>query len=105
MQVTELNEPIKLQTDFSPGGQVTPPSLQTLAQDLSSEADNNRWESRDGNYEVLHLTVTVTESDDLFQLCFREKDLTWVLEKMRMEGQVFGITLLETRSTRLLRST
>ena len=45
---------------------------------------NNRWESRDGNYKVLHFTVTVTESDDIFQLCFREKDLIWVLEEVWM---------------------
>ena len=47
---------------------------------------NNKWESRDGNYKVLHLTVTVTDSDDVFQLCFKEKDLTRVLEKVGREG-------------------
>ena len=45
---------------------------------------NTRSESREGNYTVLHLTVTVTDSDDVFQLCFSEKDLTWLIEKVMM---------------------
>ena len=86
MQVTELNDSIKVRAASSPGGKVTPRLFKHGHRTFRVKNVNTRWEDRDGNYKVLHLTVTVAESDDIFQLCFREKDLTWLLEKVRMEG-------------------
>lgn len=77
---------IKVGAGLYPSGQATPRLFKGGHRTFRVERVNNSWESRDGNYKVLHLTVTVTESDDIFQLCFREKDLTWWLEKVRMEG-------------------
>ena len=86
MQVTELNDPIKVRVDFSSGGKVTPRLFTHGPRTFRVKRVNTRWEDRDANYKALRLTVTVTESDDVFQLCFREKDLTWVLEKVMLPG-------------------
>ena len=79
MQVTELNDPIKVRANFSPGGQVTPRLFTHGPRTFRVKRVNARWEDRDGNYKVLHLTVTVTDSDDIFQLCLARAVDTSVL--------------------------
>ena len=86
MQVAELNEPIKVRADFLPGGEVQPRLFRRGHRTFRVTNVNATWEDTEGQHALLYLTVTVSNSDDVFQLCFREEDRTWWLQQVMMEG-------------------
>ena len=87
MQITEINEPVKVRADFSPGGKVVPLLLKRRDRRVFRVTRvNSTWEDREQQKKLLYFSVSVEESDDVFQLCYREEDRTWMLECVMQEG-------------------
>ena len=86
MQVARLNEPVKVRADFLPGGEVRPRLFKRQNRTFRVTQVNATWEDTEGQHGLLYVTVSVCDSDDVFQLCFREQDRTWWLQQVMMEG-------------------
>lgn len=87
MQATRINERIKVRADFSPGGRLTPVLFKRGERGaLRVAAVNASWEDREGDGKLLFFSVRVAESDDIFQLRYRESDRTWWVDSVLMDG-------------------
>ena len=87
MEISEINEPVKVRADFSPGGEVTPLLLKRADRRvLRVRAVHARWQDRQPAHRLLYFSVSVEESDGVFQLCFREEDRTWWLQQVMLDG-------------------
>jgi len=83
MQTVEIKERIKVRVDFTAGGRVTP---------LMFRKDRHRcfhvkqinaiWEDREAGGKLLYFSVSVEESDDVFELCYREGERTWWIDSV-----------------------
>ena len=88
----------RVRAHFSPGSKVMPRRIDYGHRTCRVKQVNTRWEDRNGNCKILHPRVTVTDSGDVFQRCHREKDLTWLLEKVRMVGLGRGERSIRTQA-------
>ena len=87
MQAVKINERIKVRADFSPGGRVTPVLFRRGERDaFRIRAVNAAWEDREGQGKLLYFSVRVAESEDIFQLRYRESDRTWWMDSVLMDG-------------------
>ena len=86
MQVVKLNERIKVRADFSAGGGIVPLLFRRPDQDpFRVKEVNASWEDREGESRQLYFSVRVTQSDDIFQLRYREDDRTWWVDAVLMD--------------------
>jgi len=87
MQIVELNERIKVRADFTPAGRIIPLMFRRDRQEpFRIRGVNATWEERNSGGRVVHFSVSVKNSDDVYQLRYREQDRTWWLDSLLMEG-------------------
>lgn len=87
MQVVKVNERVKVRADFTPGGRVVPLLFKRDGQDAFRVKDvNATWEDREGQARQLYFSVRVSQSEDVYQLRYRENDRTWWIDAVLLEG-------------------
>jgi len=87
MQISRLHEPIRVRADFGPGGVVKPRLFKREKMEaFRITRVNSKWEDKEQEHTLLYFSVCTDRSDDVFQLCFRERDRTWWLECVMMDG-------------------
>ncbi len=87
MQVVQINERIKVRADFTPGGRIIPLKFKRGEQEpFRVRKVNASWEDRGDGSRLVYFSVSVDRSDDVFQLRYREKDRTWWLDSLMLEG-------------------
>ncbi|MCD6415139.1 MAG: hypothetical protein J7M08_00370 [Planctomycetes bacterium] len=87
MEITHVNQPIKVRADFLPGGGVTPLLFKWNGRrTFRITRVNSSWEDSEQQHKSLYFSVNTDRSDDVFQLCFRQEDRTWWLQCVMMEG-------------------
>ena len=87
MQVVEMNERVKMRADFTPGGRMVPLLFKRDGQDSLRVKDvNATWEDREAKGKRIYFSVSVEQSDDIYQLCYQEHDRTWWVEALMVDG-------------------
>lgn len=86
MEVSKLNERIKVRADFTPGGRVAPLLFKRGGCDVFRVKEiNAMWEEREAQGKQLYFSVRVAQSDDVYQLRYREYDRTWWIDAVLMD--------------------
>jgi len=86
MQIVEVKERIKVRADFSPAGEFVPIRFKRGNEDFRVIRVNSTWEDRREDNRHVYFSVNVEECDDVFQLCYRERDRTWLLDCVMLDG-------------------
>ena len=87
MEITRIRERIKVRADFTSGGKVLPRLFKRKNGETCRVARVNcTWEDREEQGRLLYFSINVEDSDDVFQLCYRARDHTWLLECVMLEG-------------------
>ena len=87
MHVVEMKERVKVRADFSPGGQMLPRLFKRGEQEpFRVKQVHATWEDREAAGKRAYFSVSVEQSDDVYQLCYQEHDRTWWLNAVMMEG-------------------
>jgi hypothetical protein len=87
MQLVKLDERIKMRADFTPGGKVVPLLFKRGDRDVFRVKEvNASWEDRETEGRQLYFSVRVSQSDDIYQLRYRENDRTWWVDAVLMDG-------------------
>ena len=89
MQLVKLDERIKMRADFTPGGKVVPLLFKRGDRDVFRVKEvNASWEDRETEGRQLYFSVRVSQSDDIYQLRYRENDRTWASGSRCVVGQL-----------------
>jgi len=87
MQSVEINKRIKVRADFTPDGKIVPLMFKTAQREpYHVRKVNAVWEDRASKRRVVYFSLTVTESDDVFQLRYCESDRTWWIDSLLMDA-------------------
>ena len=87
MQVEEMNERIKVRADFTPGGRIVPLLFKRDGQEAFRVKQINAiWEDREIQGKRVYFSVSVAQSDDIYQLRYQEQDRSWWLDLLTMDG-------------------
>jgi len=87
MQVVEMNERVKVRADFSPGGKMVPLLFKRDRQDpFRVRKVNASWEDREAKGRRVYFSVSVAESEDVYQLRYQEHDRTWWIDSLMVDG-------------------
>jgi len=87
MQVVDMKERIKVRADFTPGGSIVPLLFKRERQDpFRVKEINATWEDREARGKRVYFSVTVEQSDDVYQICYQEHDRTWWLDALMTDG-------------------
>jgi len=87
MQAVEINKRIKVRADFTPGGRIIPLMFKKAHYEpYHVRKVNAVWEDQESKRKVVYFSLTVAESDDVFQLRYCESDRTWWIDSVLMDG-------------------
>ena len=83
MQTVEIKERIKVRADFTAGGKIVPRLFRRNEHHIFRvKKINAAWEDKEANGKLLYFSVSVEESDDIFQLCYRESERSWWIDSI-----------------------
>jgi hypothetical protein len=80
MGYVQIKEPVEMLAHFSPQGVIRPLAFSWGKRMHKVLRTTYRWHAGRGR-AALHYFAVVTKSEDAFQLCYRDEDATWWLEK------------------------
>lgn len=81
MSYVQIEEPIEVIAHFSAQGLIEPLAFSWAGRQYRVKETTYRWRSGKGR-ATLRFFAVVTASGDAYQLCYRDEDATWRLEKI-----------------------
>jgi hypothetical protein len=81
MGYVEVQEPVLALVRFSPEGEIRPLAFVWAGRRHQVKTTTYRWRTGKGRETCRHFAVT-TESEDAFQLTYREESATWWIEQV-----------------------
>jgi len=80
MGYVDIAEPVEVVASFSPEGMIHPLSFAWAGREHQVREITYRWRTGKGRSTLRFFAVT-TETEDAYQLCYRDEDSTWWLER------------------------
>ncbi len=81
MGYVEVQEPVTALVQFSPHGEIRPLAFLWAGKRHRVKLTTYRWRTGKGRETLRHFAV-VTETEDAFQLSYREESGTWWIEQV-----------------------
>lgn len=83
--VTEISEPVDVVAVFN-RGRLEPAIFLWKKRRYRIRRVTNTWRDMEGQYRRHFFSVLVDSNNDLYELCFRTRDLSWQLVKVYSDG-------------------
>jgi len=81
MSYVHIKEPVEVIVQFSPQGLIHPLAFSWAGRQYRVKKTTYRWRTGKGR-ETLRFFSVVTRAENAYQLCFKDEDATWWLEKV-----------------------
>jgi hypothetical protein len=85
MAYSQIQEPVEVIARFSPQGMIQPLAFDWGGQRHRVQKVTYRWRTGKGR-ATLRFFAVMTDAKDACQLCYRDEDATWWLERVWIPG-------------------
>ncbi|NIM07375.1 MAG: hypothetical protein GTN69_09850 [Armatimonadetes bacterium] len=86
MGYAQIQESIEVIALFSTKGSIQPLAFTWAGRQYQVQKTTYRWRTRQGRATLHFFAVVTSKTEDAYQLCYRDEDTTWWLEKAWTAG-------------------